>query len=281
MPLPQRRLLVESRITTVVAVQHIRRMRGGAQSHLMRCSDGHFYVVKFQNNPQHTRVLVNEMLASQLARQIGLPVPTPVIVEVDNSLVEHTPELYVALAHQMIPCQSGRQFGSKYAINPLKGQCLDYLPTEILSRASDLGQFGAILAMDKWTGNTDARQAVFCRENKRRRYTIAFIDQGYCFNAGLWTFPDMPLQGVYGRNEVYEGICGWKSFFTSLPQIAGMEPDLISDIAEQIPREWYDSNIGAMRDLVKSLIDRRTMVRPLIDAFRMSVRTPFPNWREN
>ena len=33
---------------TIQAVQHIRRMRGGAQSHLMRCADGNFYVVKFQ-----------------------------------------------------------------------------------------------------------------------------------------------------------------------------------------------------------------------------------------
>lgn len=31
------------------AVQHVRRMRGGAQSHLMRASDGNYYVVKFRN----------------------------------------------------------------------------------------------------------------------------------------------------------------------------------------------------------------------------------------
>jgi hypothetical protein len=47
----------------VLAVEHIRRMRGGAQSHLMRCDDGGYYVVKFQNNPQHLRILANEMLA--------------------------------------------------------------------------------------------------------------------------------------------------------------------------------------------------------------------------
>ena len=42
------------------AMEQIRCMRGGAQSHLMRCSDGRdhdlYYVVKFQNNPQHSRV---------------------------------------------------------------------------------------------------------------------------------------------------------------------------------------------------------------------------------
>ena len=35
----------------------------------MRCSDGEFYVVKFRNNPQHLRVLTNEMLATRLAER--------------------------------------------------------------------------------------------------------------------------------------------------------------------------------------------------------------------
>ena len=61
------------------AVQHVRRMRGGAQSHLMRARDGNFYVVKFQNNPQHLRVLANELLATRLAKLVGLPVPEPAI----------------------------------------------------------------------------------------------------------------------------------------------------------------------------------------------------------
>ncbi len=35
--------------TGVCAVQHIRRMRGGSQSHLLRASDENYYVTKFQN----------------------------------------------------------------------------------------------------------------------------------------------------------------------------------------------------------------------------------------
>jgi hypothetical protein len=55
------------------ALEQIRRMRGGEQSHLMRCSDSYYYVVKFQNNPQHRRILVNEMLGTKLAARLGLP----------------------------------------------------------------------------------------------------------------------------------------------------------------------------------------------------------------
>ena len=35
-----------------------------AQAHVMRCSDGIYDVVKFQNNPQHRRILVNELLGT-------------------------------------------------------------------------------------------------------------------------------------------------------------------------------------------------------------------------
>ena len=72
-------------------------MRGGAQSQLMYCSDGGLYVVKFTNNPQHLRVLANEMLASLLARHLGLPVAEGVIVEVDSSLVRSSQEMTIQL----------------------------------------------------------------------------------------------------------------------------------------------------------------------------------------
>jgi len=58
--------------TCISAVQHLRRLRGGSQSHLLRASDGVSYVTKFQNNPQHVRVLANEMLAARLCGSSGL-----------------------------------------------------------------------------------------------------------------------------------------------------------------------------------------------------------------
>lgn len=58
--------------TGISAVQHLRPLRGGAHSHLLRASDGACYVTKFQNNPQHVRVLANEMLATNLGLALGL-----------------------------------------------------------------------------------------------------------------------------------------------------------------------------------------------------------------
>ncbi len=52
--------------TCVTAVEHLRKLRGGSQAHLLVGSDGRCYVTKFANNPQHIRVLANEMFAGSL-----------------------------------------------------------------------------------------------------------------------------------------------------------------------------------------------------------------------
>jgi hypothetical protein len=46
------------------ALEQVRRIRADEQFHRMRRSDGHYYVVKFQNSPQHLRILANEMPAT-------------------------------------------------------------------------------------------------------------------------------------------------------------------------------------------------------------------------
>ena len=187
-------------------------MRGGAQSHLMRCSDGHFYVVKFQDNPQHTRVLANEMLATRLAQAAGLPVPATEVVEVNSWLIEHTPELKFELQHGWKACTPGLQFGSRFVVPPSEGLIYDYLPEHLLDRVRNLGTFAGILALDKWTCNANGRQAAFWKKSRERKFTVSFIDQGYCFNAGEWSFPDSPLRGVYARNDVYREVTGWRVF---------------------------------------------------------------------
>ncbi len=254
-------------------------MRGGAQGHLMRCSDAQFYVVKFRNNPQHLRVLANELLATRLAERVGLPVPMVNVIEVSDWLVEHTPELNIQLAHETIHCEAGLQFGSRYVVAPpWDGQVLDYLPVEMLGRVRNLETFAGMLALDKWTGNANGRQAAFWRKMRERKYTATFIDQGYCFNAGEWTFPDNPLRGVYIRNEVYAGVTGWKSFEPWLSRIEALERDVVWSAAGEIPPEWYGGDWNALEKLAQALIERQGWVRGLIEEFRVSPRRPFPNW---
>jgi hypothetical protein len=55
---------------------------------------------------------------------------------------------------------------------------------------------------------------------------------------------------------------------------------LLWEIAEIVPPEWYGATLEDLERLIERLIERRSQVRDLIDAFRRSTREPFQNWRE-
>src|ERR1700687_294465 len=120
------------------ALEQIRRMRGGAQSHLMRCSDGNYYVIKFQNNPQHRRILVNELLGTKLAARLGLPTTPVAIVEVTEELIRLTPEWATEMRRPRIPGQPGLQFGSRYPGDPRRLTLHDFLPDDQMRQVANL-----------------------------------------------------------------------------------------------------------------------------------------------
>ncbi len=261
-------------------MQQIRRMRGGAQGQLMLGADGQVYVVKFQNNPQHTRVLANELVAARLARAVGLSVPETEIVEVSPWLIENTPELEIDLGTTRKRCMPGLQFGSRFVGGLMPGQVVDYLAEEQLSEVKNLEEFAGILAFDKWTGNANGRQAVFARRQRERRYKAVFIDFGYCFHAGEWRFEDAPLRGVYYRNDVYREIRGWNAFEPWLTRIQTISEDAVWAAAADVPPEWYGSDLAEMEALMEKLLQRRSRMWELVEAFRKSDREPFPKWGE-
>lgn len=270
-----------------LALEHIRRMRGGAQAHLMRCSDGGYYVVKFQNNPQHTRILANELLGTRLAARLGLPTAPVAVVEVRQELIENTAELVVQQGLGRTPCTAGLQFGSRYPGDPAEQVVHDFLPDELLGQVENFGDFAGMLVFDKWTCNTNGRQAIFFRPESRGlgtggrpRYRAWMIDQGFCFNAGEWNFPDAPLRGLYVRHRVYETVHGMESFEPWLARLEKFDERALDDIAKEIPPAWYDADFDALERILEQLLARarRRRVRELILDAKSSYRQPFPNW---
>jgi hypothetical protein len=278
------------------ATEQIRRMRGGAQSHLMRCSDGNYYVVKFQNNPQHRRILVNELLGTRLAARLGLPTTAVEIVHVSEELIRLTPELCMEMPRSRVPCQAGPQFGSRYPGDPRRLTLHDFLPDEQLRAVENLYAFAGMLVFDKWTCNTNGRQTLFFREEPHQpfaqgnghetdegqsgSYEAVMIDQGFCFNAGEWNYPDAPLRGLYARNRVYEGVIGMESFAPWLKRLEkSITERVLSEMVSKIPPEWYEDDYDAVMHLLEQLYRRRTRVPELLLAAKNTTRQPFPNWR--
>ena len=244
----------------------------------MVCSDGHAYVVKFKNNPQHLRVLANEYLATCLANAVGLSVPEVAVVDVSQSLVSMTSELVIEHHQATEPCAAGFQFGSRFVGGLLPGQLWDYLPEQDLKEVLNVGEFAGMLVLDKWTLNADGRQAVFHKRSREKRYMATFIDQGHCFNAGAWSPNDAPLRGVYARNCVYAGVTGWDSFEPWLSRVEAMDAQTAWYIASKVPEEWYGGPAVEFQMLIDLLFSRRNRIRDLIGQFRDSSREPFPRW---
>jgi hypothetical protein len=264
------------------AVEHVRRLKGGAQAHLMRCDDGNYYVVKFQNNPQGVRILANEMLAAMLAQALGLPVSQPETVEVHQWLIDHTPELYIQCGNGRLRCASGFQFGSRFPCDPLTTAAYDFLPDALLETVANLQSFCGMLVFDKWTCNCDSRQSVFHRPSvTSHHYMATMVDQGFCFNANEWNFPDSPLRGLYSRPAVYSSVSGLDSFEPFLRRLEYLHDDVLEDAASHLPPEWYEGRTEDLNGLLNELSKRRTMVRQLIRDCRRAAPNSFSNWRND
>jgi len=178
-----------------------------------------------------------------------------------------------------MPCAAGRQFGSRYPGKPEETAVHDFLPDEQLDEVENLAAFAGIYAFDKWTCNTNGRQAIFFRGPGNPRYQAWMIDQGFCFNAQNWDFPDAPLRGLYARARVYDAVRGMDAFE---PWTARMKriahDDTLDEMASRVPAEWYDGDVDALDALLDRLVRRVSRLPDLIQEARHSYRRPFRNW---
>jgi hypothetical protein len=260
------------------AVCYVSCMRGGSQAKLIRASDGHLYVVKFANNPQGSRTLVNEYVASCLAGKIGLPVPEIALIEVTDGFLRAEPGLTIQLADRTVRCEPGLHFGSRYVVDPLHGRVFDLVPKEMSREVRNAAAFMGMLAFDKWTANCDRRQALLWKQGHDRKYTVAFIDYGGCFDFADWRFSDAPLQGVYPASGVYVGVRGWQSFEPWLGRLERLRETDVLECASGIPPEWYEADTERLLCLLEQLFRRRKRVRQLILSALKCFPSPLWEW---
>jgi len=260
-------------------VEQIRRMRGGSQSHLMRCANDGYYIIKFQGNPQGSRILVNEMIGTLLAAHLGLTTTPTALCYVSQDLIRLSSELFFETPNRRTPCQPGLQFGSRYPGDPHHLTVLDFLPDKQVSSMLNLRDFLGMLVFDLWTCNTDPRQVIFGRQEIGTPYQGWMIDQGFCFNGGEWNFPDKPRRNLYDRKVVYEQVTGIETFKPWLDVIESqIDAKLLLEIAKAIPPEWYEFDSESLHRLLEQLDSRRGRVRELLWAVRESAPLAFPKW---
>jgi hypothetical protein len=233
-------------------VEHVRALRGGSQPRLMRASDGHLYVVKFQDNPQGSRVLANELLASRLAQQLGLPVPQAEILELSPKLAE---AMYIETPAGSRRISPGLQVGLRLVISPLDGRIYDLLPRVYADQIRNKEHFAGVKLFDLWTCNRDTRQAVYWKQSQQKKFTVTFIDNGHCFGGPEWKLPASITADTLPSAE--EG-----SYW--LAKIDSLLPDFMSQLADEIPSEWYGNDFGGLCGMLVQLVVRQADLRRLL-----------------
>ncbi len=271
----------------ISARRFIRKLRGGAQAHLIEASDGHFYVVKFRNNPQHRRILVNEWIASVFLRHLQISTPATAIIDLPAEFLSDNPEVHIQLGSRRIEVEPGWHFGSRYPGDPTRLAVYDFLPDALLAKVGNLRDFLAVFVADKWMGNADSRQSIFFRarvrepgpgSTERAGFVAQMMDHGYVFDGPHWSFHDSPLQGLYMRPLVYGQVRSLEDFQPWLDRVMHFPEEVIDDAFKRIPGSWVEGDTDALEALLEKLLDRRRKVKELIEASRTNRAQVFPNW---
>jgi hypothetical protein len=261
-------------------------MRGGSQAHLIEADDGGFYVVKFSNNPQGRRVLVNDAIGSVLLRYLGVSTPEPVLVTIVPEFLQQNPEVSLQLCRGRVPVEPGAHFGSRYPGHPDRLAVFDLLPDLLLPSVENAGEFLGALVFDKWAANTDRRQAVFfrreCSEPRPARWVpfhALMIDHGSIFGGSCWDLAIGPLHGLYTSRRVYEAVRSLLDFEPWLEKVAHLSEAAIEQLPRGMPGEWMDGDSQELEHLLEALVRRRRRVAELLlDCWRAKPSV-FPNWR--
>jgi hypothetical protein len=277
----------------VLATGVERRMRGGAQSFLLSCEDGHFYVVKFRENPQHRRILINEWLASHFLHYLGISAPEVRAIELTESFLSRSGGIELQFGPSRQAVRPGRHFGSRFPGNPHTDAAYDYLPDRLLQDVVNLPDFAGALVFDKWVSNADSRQAIFCRRRladlwgldsgygNRKGMAALMVDHGFAFDGPRWEFSDAPLHGPYVRPLAYTGIRSLADFAPWLERLASMPLEIFDRALASLPGDWFDGDEAELQTLLERLWNRRARVEDLLAASIRQRPDRFPDWRAN
>jgi hypothetical protein len=258
----------------------------------MEAGDGHFYVVKFANNPQSRRILANEWVASALLRHLEIAAPETAVIELSSEFLARNPEVCLQTGSSRREVEPGWHFGSRFPGNPMHLAVYDMLPDALLGKIVNAADFLGALAFDKWAGNSDARQAVFFRgrtgdwlhgrgENPLQVGFIAqMIDHGYIFDGPNWACRDAPGLGLFFRPHVYRHVRGIADFHPWLERIETMPAWVLDNALRELPGQWLPGEDRALlEDLCEKLWRRRSRVAELVAGAAHASSKPFPAWR--
>jgi hypothetical protein len=132
-------------LRTVIATRYVTPLReGGSLPAIVEADDDGMYVLKFRGAGQGPKALIAELVAGEIARAAGLPVPEIVFVELDPELARAEPDPEI---QDLIRSSDGLNLA------------LDYLPGSVtfdpVAESPDADLASSIVWFDAYVTNVD------------------------------------------------------------------------------------------------------------------------------
>jgi hypothetical protein len=219
-------------LRTVYATRYVTPLHeGGSLPAIIEADDEGMYVLKFRGAGQGARALIAELVAGELARALGLPVPEIVFVELDADLARTEPDPEI---QELIKKSAGLNLA------------LDYLPGSVMfdpvAEKPAAGLASDIVWFDAYVTNVDrtARNANMLMWHRR----LTLIDHG----AALYfhhSWNNYLERSVDAFHQVKDHIL--LPFAASLSESDAnlgprLTPALITEIVAKIPDPWLQGD---------------------------------------
>lgn len=253
---------------------------GTTRPYYVHCSDNNTYAVKFVQNPNGPRILVNEYICAEIGIDLKLPLANPTLIYSGADFVnDYGAEISSHLDAKSI--QVGMQFGT---LKVKKATLIT--STAMLGEAKNLEIIPEIIIFDQFICNGDRGQnmgnLLFDIEKKE----IVVIDHTHAFKLGsLWDAQQLKHHMIGKPFEMFETdgyvykklihfIDGYNPFHSILEKISGMTDDRLWHIINGVPEEWLVS-IEEKELLHQYLCDRKKRIEEVLPL----LRNQLPRWK--
>jgi hypothetical protein len=242
---------VPTPLRTVTATRYAEALReGGSLPGLMEADDDGLYVTKFRGAGQGEKALVAEVVAGELARALGLPVPELVVVDVDPALAAAEPDPEI---QELIEASPGPNLGMDF----LPGS-LPYTPGTPVDpqRAADIVWFDTLVTnVDRTHRNPNL--LVWHKQ-------VWLIDHGAAFfrqhaDRPLSDSAHAPMPRPMLADHVLLSVAG--SIAEADERLAGPALAAAGEAIASVPPQWLGANPASRRGDFAAFLTQR-LARP-------------------
>jgi hypothetical protein len=220
-------------LRTVTATRYVTPLReGGSLPGLMEADDLGTYVVKFVGAGQGRKVLVAEIVCGELAREVGLPVPELVLVEVDPVLGRSEPDEEV---QDLLRASPGLNLG------------LDFLPGSLgfdpVAHVVEPALASRVLWLDALISNVDRswRNPNLLMWHRR----VHLIDHGAALMFHhSWSRADTFVERPYDVSDHVLSAQATDRVAADAALSAEIGVDLLTEVLSRVPDVWLEDEPG-------------------------------------